>query len=215
MKLEVTEKDIMLLKVVISAFIAFMMLRFVIMPSLDTFKEKEFSLEEASLVADEMQASIDGIGILEKNVAAKVSALKESSLNYYNYMENRQMDELVTGIMLDNNLFPISLAIIEAKPQMLNPYRVQTEKQSTEGTNNFIYIGEVQMVLEGKKVDVWNMLDDIDENYPALRVSFLDMNEKTYMNDQLQTVEQLEITCNIEIYMHKNIDEMTATSAEE
>ena len=215
MKLEVTEKDIMLLKVVISAFIAFMMLRFVIMPSLDTFKEKEFSLEEASLVADEMQASIDGIEILEKNVAAKVSVLKESSINYYDYMENRQMDELVTGIMLDNNLFPISLSIIEAKPQMLNPYRIQTEEQRSAGTNNYICIGEVQMVLEGQKKDVWNMLDDIDENYPALRVRFLDMNEKTYMNDQLQTVEQLEITCNIEIYMHKNIDEMTATSAEE
>ena len=47
MKLEVTEKDIQLLKIVISALIVFLMLRFVIMPAFDTYQKNEFALEDA------------------------------------------------------------------------------------------------------------------------------------------------------------------------
>ena len=40
------------------------------------------------------------------------------------------------------------------------------------------------------------------------------MEEKTYVNESLQTVNQLQITCKVAIYMHKNIEEIAAVGAE-
>ena len=221
MKLEVTEKDILLLKIVISALIVFLMLRFVIMPAFDTYQKNEFALEDANVVAEEMQSAIDRAGVLEKSIIEKAAELEKSSASYYAYMENREIDQLITGIALDNDLFPVSLSITAGVPKMLAPYHTSvaeeasaTAQEAPETVENYIYIGEVDLVLEGTKAEAWDFLDDISDNYPALQVCSFDMEEKTYVNESLQTVNQLQITCKVAIYMHKNIEEIAAVGAE-
>lgn len=214
MKLEVTEKDIQLLKIVISALLVFLMLRFVIMPALDTYQANEFTFEETNTAAEEMQTAIDRAEVLEKSIAQKAEELSASSKDYYEYMENREIDQLITGIVLNNKLFPVSLSITTGTPKMVAPYHTSVSDEATEAVESYIYIGEVDLVLEGTKAEAWRFLDDIANNYPALQVRSFDMDEKTYMNESLQTVSQLQISCKIAVYMHKNIDEITAVPAE-
>lgn len=214
MKLEVTEKDIQLLKIVISALIVFLMLRFVIMPAFDTYQKNEFALEDANVVAEEMQSAIDRAEVLEKSITEKAADLEKSSAAYYTYMENREIDQLITGIALDNDLFPVSLAITAGVPKMLAPYHTSAAEEASEAVENYIYIGEADLVLEGTKAEAWKFLDDISNNYPALQVCSFDMEEKTYVSESLQTVNQLQVTCKVAIYMHKNIDEIVAAGAE-
>jgi len=214
MKLEVTEKDIQLLKIVISALMVFLMLRFVIMPALDTYQANEFTLEETNMAADEMQSAIERAEVLEKSIVEKAEELKVSSIDYYEYMENREIDRLITGIALDNKIFPVSLAITEGVPKMVAPYHTAATEEASESEESYIYIGEADVVLEGTKNQAWNFLDDIANNYPALQVRSFDMSEDTYMNESLQTVSKFQINCKIAVYMHKNIDENTAVGAE-
>ena len=214
MKLEVTEKDIQLLKIVISALIVFLMLRFVIMPALDTYQANEFTLEETSMAVDEMQSAIDRAKVLEQSITEKAEELKASSVDYYDYMENREIDQLITGIALDNKMFPVSLAITAGVPKMVAPYHTTATEEASESVESYIYIGEADVVLEGTKNQAWNFLDDIANNYPALQVRSFDMNEDIYMNESLQMVSKFQINCKIAVYMHKNVDEITAVPAE-
>ena len=214
MKLEVTEKDIQLLKIVISALLVFLMLRFVIIPALDTYQANEFTLEETNMAADEMQSAIERAAVLEKNIEEQAVELEKSSATYYAYMENREIDRLLTGIALDNKLFPVSLSIMEGVPKMMAPYHTAASEETSEAVESYIYIGEADLILEGTKAEAWAFLDDIAINYPALQVRSFDMSEKTYLNESLQTVSQFQISCKIAVYMHKNIDEITAVPAE-
>lgn len=122
MKLELTEKDILLLKLVISILIAFMMIRFFVMPGLALYQEHSIQSEELENQVIEMQAAIDAIPDLEKSVEEGRQELEKRSEPYYARMENRQVDELLTGMAVQHGLFPISMFIEDAKPEIPMTY---------------------------------------------------------------------------------------------
>ena len=98
MKLELTEKDIVLLKLVFSIAIAFLMIRFFVMPGLGLYQENSIMNEELENKAAQMQDAIDSISDLQKSVEKRREELKQLSSPYYPQMENRQVDELLTGL---------------------------------------------------------------------------------------------------------------------
>ncbi len=53
---------------------------------------------------------------IEEKIIKQQSELKELSKGYYDLKENQQVDELVTGIILKHNLFPVNLSISEKHP---------------------------------------------------------------------------------------------------
>ena len=58
-----------------------------------------------------MEEAIESIPVLEQSIESSKKDLAEVSAPYYESMENRQIDELLTGLALKHGLFPVSLSI--------------------------------------------------------------------------------------------------------
>ena len=122
MKLELTKKDIFLLKAAVSILLAFLAFRFLIMPGITGYQEKALEAEELAETRAEMEAAIDNIPGLEQDLEKYRRQLEEASAPYYAPMENSRIDELLTGLALKLGLFPVSLSIQNPEPGIPAPY---------------------------------------------------------------------------------------------
>ena len=128
--MRLTDKDILLLKLAVSILTVFLMVRFLIMPGIGRYQEYILEGKELDGTIEEMQSAIDGIPELEQEIEERKRELTDISAKYYDLMENRQVDELLTGIALDAGLFPVSLSIGEEWMSLCRKEKtVQKERQ--------------------------------------------------------------------------------------
>lgn len=120
--MEIRPKDVFLLKVLACVLVAFFMIRFLIFPAVE--KHMDLSSQRADVEAEqqEMQDVMDRTGSLDVKVAKQQELLDASKEGYYDLLENSQVDELVTGIVLNNNLFPVYLNITGTTPGVPSAY---------------------------------------------------------------------------------------------
>ena len=204
MRLELTENDILLLKLAGSVLIAFLVIRFLLMPGIEHYQENIIQRDELTETAEGMQAAIDGIPVLEQEIENSRAKLEEVSSVYYERMENHQVDELLTGLALKHGLFPVSLSIEGAVPKIPAAYlygvTAGSEKVPSE---HYIQTAAGNMVLRGEEAKFFGFLDDVETNYPALRLCKLQMEQQTYFDEDWNIIDQPDMSCVLEIYMHE------------
>ena len=204
MRLELTENDILLLKLAGSVLIAFLVIRFLLMPGIEHYQENIIQRDELTETAEGMQAAIDGIPVLEQKIENSRAKLEEVSSVYYERMENHQVDELLTGLALKHGLFPVSLSIEGAVPKIPAAYlygvTAGSEKVPSE---HYIQTAAGNMVLRGEEAKFFGFLDDVETNYPALRLCKLQMDQQIYFDEDWNIIDQPDMSCALEIYMHE------------
>ncbi len=204
MRLELTENDILLLKLAGSVLIAFLVIRFLLMPGIEHYQENIIQRDELTETAEGMQAAIDGIPVLEQEIKNSRAKLEEVSSVYYERMENHQVDELLTGLALKHGLFPVSLSIEGAVPKIPAAYlygvTAGSEKVPSE---HYIQTAAGNMVLRGEEAKFFGFLDDVETNYPALRLCKLQMDQQIYFDEDWNIIDQPDMSCVLEIYMHE------------
>lgn len=204
MRLELTENDILLLKLAGSVLIAFLVIRFLLMPGIEHYQENIIQRDELTETAEGMQAAIDGIPVLEQEIKNSRAELEEVSSVYYERMENHQVDELLTGLALKHGLFPVSLSIEGAVPKIPAAYlygvTAGSEKVPSE---HYIQTAAGNMVLRGEEAKFFGFLDDVETNYPALRLCKLQMEQQIYFDEDWNIIDQPDMSCALEIYMHE------------
>ncbi len=204
MRLELTENDILLLKLAGSVLIAFLVIRFLLMPGIEHYQENIIQRDELTETAEGMQAAIDGIPVLEQEIGNSRAKLEEVSSVYYERMENHQVDELLTGLALKHGLFPVSLSIEGAVPKIPAAYlygvTAGSEKVPSE---HYIQTAAGNMVLRGEEAKFFGFLDDVETNYPALRLCKLQMEQQIYFDEDWNIIDQPDMSCVLEIYMHE------------
>ena len=204
MRLELTENDILLLKLAGSVLIAFLVIRFLLMPGIEHYQENIIQRDELTETAEGMQAAIDGIPVLEQEIENSRAKLEEVSSVYYERMENHQVDELLTGLALKHGLFPVSLSIEGAVPKIPAAYlygvTAGSEKVPSE---HYIQTAAGNMVLRGEEATFFGLLDDVESNYPALRLCKLQMEQQIYFDEDWNIIDQPDMSCALEIYMHE------------
>ncbi len=204
MRLELTENDILLLKLAGSVLIAFLVIRFLLMPGIEHYQENIIQRDELTETAEGMQAAIDGIPVLEQEIKNSRAELEEVSSVYYERMENHQVDELLTGLALKHGLFPVSLSIEGAVPKIPAAYlygvTAGSEKVPSE---HYIQTAAGNMVLRGEEAKFFGFLDDVETNYPALRLCKLQMDQQIYFDEDWNIIDQPDMSCVLEIYMHE------------
>ncbi|GFH92316.1 hypothetical protein IMSAGC002_03586 [Lachnospiraceae bacterium] len=204
MRLELTENDILLLKLAGSVLIAFLVIRFLLMPGIEHYQENIIQRDELTETAEGMQAAIDGIPVLEQEIENSGAKLEEVSSVYYERMENHQVDELLTGLALKHGLFPVSLSIEGAVPKIPAAYlygvTAGSEKVPSE---HYIQTAAGNMVLRGEEAKFFGFLDDVETNYPALRLCKLQMEQQIYFDEDWNIIDQPDMSCALEIYMHE------------
>ena len=104
MRLELTERDIWLLKITFSVLAVFLLVRFLLMPGLERYQELSIENQMLADTVDERTACIEAVPVLEKSVEDRLSALDEVSKPYYGKLENREIDELLTGAAVNLGL---------------------------------------------------------------------------------------------------------------
>lgn len=204
MRLELTENDILLLKLAGSILIAFLVIRFLLMPGIEHFQENCIQRDELTETAETMQAAIDGIPVLKQEIENSQKELEEVSSVYYEHMENHQVDELLTGLALKHGLFPVSLSITEAAPKIPDAYLYGVTAGSGKApSDHYIQTAAGNMVLRGEEAQFFGFLDDVETNYPALRLCSLKMDEQIYFDQDWNVIDQPDMSCGLEIYMHE------------
>ncbi len=204
MRLELTENDILLLKLAGSVLIAFLVIRFLLMPGIEHYQENIIQRDELTETAEGMQAAIDGIPVLEQEIENSGAKLEEVSSVYYERMENHQVDELLTGLALKHGLFPVSLSIEGAVPKIPAAYLYGVTAGSEKfPSEHYIQTAAGNMVLRGEEAKFFGFLDDVETNYPALRLCKLQMEQQIYFDEDWNIIDQPDMSCVLEIYMHE------------
>lgn len=204
MKLELTENDIILLKLAACILIAFLVIRLLLIPEIGRFQENCMKLDDLDETAAQMQTAIDQIPSLEQEIENRQEDLEEASAVYYEFMENHQVDELLTGIALEHGLFPVSLSMQAAVPKIPEPYLYGvTADLAGIPSDHYMQAAAGDMVLRGTEAQFFSFLDDVENNYPALRLCGLQIEEQIYFDTDWNVIDQPDMNCVLEVYMHE------------
>lgn len=122
LEMELRPKDITLLKILACVLAAFLMIRFLIFPGVEKHMDLSEQKEEISAQQQDMEALISRKDSLDGIIANQQSALRSAQEGYYDLLENREVDTLITGIILNHRLFPVYLSISESSDGVPAPY---------------------------------------------------------------------------------------------
>ena len=227
MKLELDLKpgDVRLLKMLTCVLIIVAALNFIILPGMERHADLVDQKLEEELKKEEMENVIAAVPVVKETIETQKQQLQDLSKDYYARMENREVDTLVTGLVLDHGMFPVSLNIGETTPGVPAAYgNVQEQAVASEDTTDdtsledvseedtdsdaasqvsevqYMNITEATVVLRGTETQLRTFLNDIAKSEPAVQVRSMDITEDTYLDADLQQVQQLDISCELAIY---------------
>lgn len=118
----IREQDVRLIKILICVLAAVCLARFLIFPAIETRQEQTLAKTEAEEQQAEMQAVIDGRSSSETRIEKYRAGIAEIKDGFYDTLENREIDSLVTGLALEHNLFPVYLNISDSEKGLPGAY---------------------------------------------------------------------------------------------
>ncbi len=202
MKLELTDKDLFLLKLAFSVLIVFMTVRFLVMPQIEGIQAGKIQKEELTMNREEMEEAIASIPSTEKAIEERLTDLSSASEDYYDVMENRQVDEILTGLAVKTGLFPVSLSIDEAQPGLPAAYLYSlTPEAVVPASENYVLTAKGTMVLRGSESNIFRFIDEIEKNYPAVQIRTMRISEQEYLDVDWNLVKESEVNFTLAVYM--------------
>lgn len=233
MNIVVTERDKRLLRLVACLAILAIFGQYMIRPAITRREILQDEYDTAEQKQQEYQMQIATLATIDEIIAQNQAALDTASEQYYKgNMETRQMDDIITGIALENGLFPQTLTLTEAAPGSVAAYladETQTDApaapaDSTDasGTDidsadaaayepaNYIYLGTATISAQGEVTQWLNFLDEVHRKYKGLRVTNFSITDFDYIQNNTQAVSTKLITGTLEIYMCVSGEEAVA-----
>ena len=219
MNIVVTERDKKLLRLVACLAIIVIFGMYLIRPAMKNHETLQNEYDAAEQKQQEYQTQIATLATIDDIIAQNEAALNTASEKYYKGdLETRQMDDIITGIALENGLFPQSLTLTEAAPGAVSAYLAEQEAaqtdssadsaDSTDDTSaapvqpvNCVYIGTATISAQGAVTQWLNFLDEVEHRYKGLRVTNFSIADYDYVENNTQAVSTNLITGTLEIYM--------------
>ena len=231
MNIVVTERDKRLLRLVACLAILAIFGQYMIRPAITRREilQDEYDTAEQK---QEYQMQIATLATIDEIIAQNQAALDTASEQYYKGdLETRQMDDIITGIALENGLFPQTLTLTEAAPGSVAAYLADetqtdapaepadsTDASGTDSTDasgtdidpadaaayepaNYIYLGTATISAQGEVTQWLNFLDEVHRKYKGLRVTNFSITDFSYIQNNTQAVSTKLITGTLEIYM--------------
>lgn len=210
--MELKPGDVVLLKVLACVLILFFMARFLIFPGMEKHQDLVTKKDDLTIEKQEMQYTISSKASTEKEIATQKENLEKAQEGFYDLMENREVDSLITGLALKHDLFPVYLNIedpvagVPAAYQLSEASDDSSEDSSTEESQStlpyvqYVNTTTVTITLQGQEAQIRELLDDIAKNYPGIQVRSFDMQFGTYVDRSLQKTEQMNCNCVLAVY---------------
>ncbi len=202
-----TQRDKKLLLLVLCALILVVCVQYLILPALDTRNALQMQLAEVEMQQAEWEMQLKILTTIDDTIAANIQNRDEASQPYHEGLHTRQMDELITGLVLECGLFPKQLQLKSGVPAMVPDYLYFTPatERSLE-PQGYVYIGTAELMVEGD-MDQWEQfLDIVEKTQPGLRVVSFDVEEKAILVNVVGAEDYVvswtnEIRAVLEIYM--------------
>lgn len=232
MNIVVTERDKRLLRLVACLAILAIFGQYMIRPAITRREILQDEYDTAEQKQQEYQMQIATLATIDEIIAQNQAALDTASEQYYKgNLETRQMDDIITGIALENGLFPQTLTLTEAAPGSVAAYLADetqtdapaasadsTDASGTDSTDasgtdidsaavaayepaNYIYLGTATISAQGEVTQWLNFLDEVHRKYKGLRVTNFSITDFNYIQNNTQAVSTKLITGTLEIYM--------------
>ena len=221
MNIVVTERDKKLLRLVVCLAIIVIFGMYLIRPAMENHETLQNEYDAAEQKQQEYQTQIAALATIDDIIAQNEAALDTASEKYYKSdLETRQMDDIITGIALENGLFPQSLTLTEAAPGAVSAYLTEQEAAQTDSSAdtssdtesadtsaapvqpvNCVYIGTATISAQGAVTQWLNFLDEVEHRYKGLRVTNFSIADYDYVENNTQAVSTNLITGTLEIYM--------------
>lgn len=210
--MELKPGDVVLLKVLACVLILFFMARFLIFPGMEKHQELVAKKDDLTIEKQEMQYTISSKASTEKEIATQKENLEKAQEGFYDLMENREVDSLITGLAQKHDLFPVYLNIedpvagVPAAYQLSEASDDSSEDSSTEESQStlpyvqYVNTTTVTITLQGQEAQIRELLDDIAKNYPGIQVRSFDMQSGIYVDSSLQKTEQMNCNCVLAVY---------------
>lgn len=201
MTVSMTERDKKLLMLVGCAVVVAVCLQYLILPALESRQELELELEAAMIQQQQWEQQLLVLDYIDGAIADNEESRRAGSAPYYGALETREMDDIITGLALSHELFPQALTLTEAVPGAVPDYLGAPPDSQETAVQGYVYIGRASLEVQGSE-DSWRqLLDDVLENYPGLRITAFEIEEVTYIEGSSRTVNTNRITCAMDIYM--------------
>lgn len=238
MKLDMELKpgDVVLLKFLACVLIACFMLRFLVFPGIEHHQELVMEREQAAEMKAQMETVISEAPSVEQTIKGQLETLGEKKADYDGLLENQAVDELVTGVILKHDLFPVYLSIEEAKAGVPEAYflseqaKNRTEEPSdsssdaaaeqdaeaaedsltdTDAFVQYTNTTEVSVTIQGSEENLRAFLNDIAVSYPGIQVRSFHMQKGTYLNQELEAIESMNLNCVLAVYTCGDLSDPT------
>lgn len=175
----ITESDKKLLGYLAAFLIAVLFIFSVFRP----LWEKISQIEEAVALAKEQELALDGKATLAQDMSQKEESTKQNMSQvvsrFYPMLQSQEAERMATTLMLNHHLSIQSLNIV--MPETNNRLRwyqysdaaleMAGQPAGEEEEDAFLlYSARVTCVAEGSEQDLWDFVNDISENYPAISI---------------------------------------------
>lgn len=183
MSMTITENDRKLLGF-LAAFLVAAAFFFLVFKPLAA-KNEQLDTELKAARAEEVD--IDNKAALAGDMAQKeetvAEQMKQVLARFYPVLQSQEAERMVTTLMLNHNL-SIQGLTVSMPEKSANPDWYQYSQsgvaygQPAEGEKQqaalSLYAAKVTCVAEGKKEDLWGLIDDISAGYPAISISSIE-----------------------------------------
>lgn len=222
----ITEKDKRLLRFVACCAAIAVSAQLLIRPALAKRTELRDDLDSLEAQQTEWQEKIATLSTIDRTIEESTAARTQASEPFYKgQLETREMDDIITALLLKHGLFPQSLALEPGNAGAVSDYLapdVQTQDTESDSADTsdssttdsastdsapeasaprYIHIGKASLEATGKTEDWLAFLDEMERTFGGLRVTDFTVAESHVIENNVTAVTTNTIDAAIDLYM--------------
>ena len=222
----ITEKDKRLLRFVACCAAIAVSAQLLIRPALAKRTELRDDLDSLEAQQTEWQEKIATLSTIDRTIEESTAARTQASEPFYKgQLETREMDDIITALLLKHGLFPQSLALEPGNAGAVSDYLapdMQTQDAQSDSADTsdssttdsastdsvpeasaprYIHIGKASLEATGKTEDWLAFLDEMERTFGGLRVTDFTVAESHVIENNVTAVTTNTIDAAIDLYM--------------
>lgn len=197
MNMTITESDKKILGYLAAFLIVFFSAILIFRPLLIKNEELRKKLSVAAVEVKSAQRKQSSIEEIREQETQTLQQTKETLARFYPILESQEAEKMATTLLLNHHLQIQSLQVSmpEASENLESYFYAEEEaaldeSEEEEEMEETLHLNTIRIycVADGSKEDVWKLLDDLSENYPAISIAGAEWSSE-------------RITLNLEILM--------------
>lgn len=194
-----TARERRLLTLSLAALALVLDLRVLVLPAMEEQAALRTVLEQTREEQTARARRIQAVPEMAQAISTHEKALAEASAPYYPYLSTEEMDRILTDLLLSHGLEPRELALEAGRSGTLAPYlsgkspklggtyggesllallEAGEAQAIAHGGKDYLYLAQARLTARGSGEAWLSLLDDVAENYPALRAASFEISEQ-------------------------------------